>query len=67
MIVNRRPANGQTSTAVGPGLEYVAVGFPTHFVVTARDAYDNVLVHRKYNVTVIVDGQAGSNVTVFDS
>ena len=44
-MVNATRASGYTTTATGPGLVYTAVGYPTYFIVTVRDAYDNVLVH----------------------
>ena len=58
VVVNATRACGYTTTATGPGLVYTAVGYPTYFIVTVRDPYDNVLVHHTpaaVNITVKVE------------
>ena len=44
----------------------VNVSVPTHFIVTARDSYYNLILDRKVNITLTVNGISASNLTVFD-
>lgn len=43
LVVSHTVSSGLTTTAVGPGLLEATAGVPTHFMVTVRDAYDNVM------------------------
>jgi hypothetical protein len=43
LVVSHSVASGLTSTATGPGLQAATVGVPVSFMVTVRDAYDNVM------------------------
>jgi hypothetical protein len=43
LVVSHTVSSAITSTAIGPGLVSAVVGVPVSFMVTVRDAFDNVL------------------------
>lgn len=73
LIVHHGAPQPFTSTAIGPGLLEAVVEVPNFFVVTVRDAYDNVcrsngteLVQNQAVVTSVLQRSVNSTVTVLN-
>ena len=73
LIVNHGNPHAFTSTAIGPGLLSSVVEVPNFFMVTVRDAYDNVcrtngteLVKNQAKVTAVLQRSVNATVTVLN-
>eukprot|EP01038_Epipyxis_sp_PR26KG_P006752 gene6752-9253_t len=66
LVVSHSDANAMTSTAHGPGLVGAVIGVPISFMVTVRDAWDNILFDKfkpiKISVKLILSPNATINV-----
>ena len=59
-FVTATTSSGYTSTAEGPGLGTVAIGYPTSFLVTLRDPYGNLVDATSPSITMRVNGETPS-------
>lgn len=68
MVVTHSVPSVITSTVFGPGLLNATVGVSSYFLLTVRDAYDNVVRQYPYmpNVTFRIDQSPGAFVYVWD-
>lgn len=68
LVVSHSTSSGLTSTAEGPGLHSATVGVPASFMVTVRDAYDNVMRTNSPSkaLTAVLNRSPGAVVDIWD-
>lgn len=65
LIVYHSTASVITTTAIGDGLQHATVGITSHFMITVRDVYDNVLRDQVLKPTITVGLDLSPSATTF--